>query len=124
MPSNCYYRTSHDCHSFLYFFFLIIRRPPRSTLFPYTTLFRSVRGGSSLVAEAHASPFQSRRDSRVPGARRGGSRTICRRREVRARLRRSANGSRSLPAAGGPLGRLTATLPSCCESGSSARGRL
>src|SRR5437762_4546532 len=28
--------------SFLYFFFLMIRRPPRSTLFPYTTLFRSV----------------------------------------------------------------------------------
>src|SRR2546426_4677240 len=27
----------------LYFFFLMIRRPPRSTLFPYTTLFRSVR---------------------------------------------------------------------------------
>src|SRR3712207_7781951 len=25
-------------------FFLMIRRPPRSTLFPYTTLFRSVRG--------------------------------------------------------------------------------
>src|SRR5438445_11266931 len=30
-------------HSLLYsFFFLMIRRPPRSTLFPYTTLFRSV----------------------------------------------------------------------------------
>src|SRR3982750_4963177 len=29
-------------HSPLYFFFLMIRRPPRSTLFPYTTLFRSV----------------------------------------------------------------------------------
>ena len=28
--------------SSLYFFFLMIRRPPRSTLFPYTTLFRSV----------------------------------------------------------------------------------
>src|SRR5256885_9892990 len=28
--------------SFIYFFFLMIRRPPRSTLFPYTTLFRSV----------------------------------------------------------------------------------
>src|SRR5256885_9692510 len=28
----------------LFFFFLMIRRPPRSTLFPYTTLFRSVRG--------------------------------------------------------------------------------
>src|SRR6266487_6590212 len=26
-----------------FFFFLIIRRPPRSTLFPYTTLFRSPR---------------------------------------------------------------------------------
>src|SRR5215472_18780606 len=25
-----------------YFFFLMIRRPPRSTLFPYTTLFRSL----------------------------------------------------------------------------------
>src|SRR2546426_11863868 len=30
------------------FFFLMIRRPPRSTLFPYTTLFRSVR---ALVME-------------------------------------------------------------------------
>src|SRR3712207_6870784 len=27
------------------FFFLMIRRPPRSTLFPYTTLFRSASGG-------------------------------------------------------------------------------
>src|SRR3712207_9578014 len=27
--------------SILYLFFLMIRRPPRSTLFPYTTLFRS-----------------------------------------------------------------------------------
>src|SRR5260221_8021697 len=26
-----------------FFFFLMIRRPPRSTLFPYTTLFRSVK---------------------------------------------------------------------------------
>src|SRR3712207_116345 len=29
---------------FACFFFLMIRRPPRSTLFPYTTLFRSVLG--------------------------------------------------------------------------------
>src|SRR5699024_12787204 len=28
--------------SFLLFFFLLFRRPPRSTLFPYTTLFRSL----------------------------------------------------------------------------------
>src|SRR5438552_16124218 len=32
---------------FFYFFFLMIRRPPRSTLFPYTTLFRS-RWGAVL----------------------------------------------------------------------------
>src|SRR5947207_4149460 len=29
--------------SLSFFFFLMIRRPPRSTLFPYTTLFRSAR---------------------------------------------------------------------------------
>src|SRR5437899_12716015 len=28
-------------HFYMFFFFLMIRRPPRSTLFPYTTLFRS-----------------------------------------------------------------------------------
>src|SRR2546426_7222191 len=28
--------------TWLFFFFLMIRRPPRSTLFPYTTLFRSM----------------------------------------------------------------------------------
>src|SRR3712207_8622748 len=31
------------------FFFLMIRRPPRSTLFPYTTLFRSLRALSLVV---------------------------------------------------------------------------
>src|SRR5256885_9940638 len=30
-------------HTLLIFFFLMIRRPPRSTLFPYTTLFRSAK---------------------------------------------------------------------------------
>src|SRR3712207_8939854 len=29
---------------YMFFFFLMIRRPPRSTLFPYTTLFRSRQG--------------------------------------------------------------------------------
>src|SRR2546430_16204757 len=33
---------------FPFFFFLMIRRPPRSTLFPYTTLFRSRGGGHWL----------------------------------------------------------------------------
>src|SRR2546422_11513467 len=36
---------------FLSFFFLMIRRPPRSTLFPYTTLFRSVLGRGRHVEE-------------------------------------------------------------------------
>src|SRR2546422_3786128 len=34
----------------MFFFFLMIRRPPRSTLFPYTTLFRSLPFHFSLVA--------------------------------------------------------------------------
>src|SRR2546430_13892476 len=43
-----------ECRLFLFFFFLMIRRPPRSTLFPYTTLFRSVgelSGGDSARAQ-------------------------------------------------------------------------
>src|SRR5256886_8173710 len=34
----------------MFFFFLMIRRPPRSTLFPYTTLFRSAIGIAVLLA--------------------------------------------------------------------------
>src|SRR2546425_12460084 len=33
------------------FFFLMIRRPPRSTLFPYTTLFRSVSACAELFTK-------------------------------------------------------------------------
>src|SRR3712207_9121118 len=36
----------------IFFFFLMIRRPPRSTLFPYTTLFRS-RAALALGMAAH-----------------------------------------------------------------------
>src|SRR5438270_5521547 len=45
---------SYSSHlSFLFlFFFLMIRRPPRSTLFPYTTLFRS-RGRDRARADHH-----------------------------------------------------------------------
>src|SRR5207249_5558663 len=39
------------------FFFLLIRRPPRSTLFPYTTLFRSNIAGI-VVDEEHGAPDQ------------------------------------------------------------------
>src|SRR5690348_17907173 len=37
--------------SLLFFFFLMIRRPPRSTLFPYTTLFRSEDVDRDRIAE-------------------------------------------------------------------------
>src|SRR2546430_9124489 len=37
---------------FVFFFFLMIRRPPRSTLFPYTTLFRSEEQVSELEASS------------------------------------------------------------------------
>src|SRR2546428_14090606 len=66
---------------YLAFFFLMIRRPPRSTLFPYTTLFRSWLDRShrnfqrpplqrlpgpespgSLRSEEHTSELQSRSD--------------------------------------------------------------
>src|SRR2546422_11115318 len=39
--SVVFFYSTHVC-LYLFFFFLMIRRPPRSTLFPYTTLFRSV----------------------------------------------------------------------------------
>src|SRR3712207_8560036 len=35
------------------FFFLMIRRPPRSTLFPYTTLFRSLVGRAFVLQAGH-----------------------------------------------------------------------
>src|SRR6266446_9612392 len=44
------------------FFFLMIRRPPRSTLFPYTTLFRS---DGSLGAHPPSIPVRARADRRL-----------------------------------------------------------
>src|SRR6266536_4572755 len=66
----------HGSTMISYFFFLRIRRPPRSTLFPYTTLFRSLPhrrppapGSSSSPgacdrqrSEEHTSELQSRVD--------------------------------------------------------------
>src|SRR5204862_7348706 len=51
------------------FFFLMIRRPPRSTLFPYTTLFRSCqtgakgRGVKRQIQESIALSLQASRES-------------------------------------------------------------
>src|SRR5438034_11534469 len=68
--------TSH-CIAYAHsFFFLMIRRPPRSTLFPYTTLFRSsskrelaVVGGAALVTGfvmTLRKPAPRRADQRAP----------------------------------------------------------
>src|SRR2546422_5539116 len=57
----------------------MIRRPPRSTLFPYTTLFRSRREEIELPADLGAAPAQAldarkqcRRESRPVGLHRRG----------------------------------------------------
>src|SRR3712207_7661651 len=44
------------------FFFLMIRRPPRSTLFPYTTLFRSPYGGHDGGRDLMAAVVSSDRE--------------------------------------------------------------
>src|SRR5215469_3914811 len=49
---------------FLFFFFLMIRRPPRSTLFPYTTLFRS----RPSPARDRGLPGRGRQPPAGPGA--------------------------------------------------------
>src|SRR6266516_6305456 len=57
--------TSRLC--LLLFFFLMIRRPPRSTLFPYTTLFRSCRPAEGSPQAPHRrTPVRRRR--RFPAA--------------------------------------------------------
>src|SRR3712207_9014821 len=56
--------------SLSHLFFLMIRRPPRSTLFPYTTLFRSTRGACTPREPAHADACAGARPhSRAPGGR-------------------------------------------------------
>src|SRR5690606_41554541 len=52
------------------FFFLMIRRPPRSTLFPYTTLFRSAPGTAVAAAAQrrvghHRHGHQDRKSTRL-----------------------------------------------------------
>src|SRR5690348_18361583 len=59
---------------FSFFFFLMIRRPPRSTLFPYTTLFRSIaqskldeirKGLEQLARRPTSDPAIDRKSTRL-----------------------------------------------------------
>src|SRR2546430_16603169 len=63
-------RTFTQCS--IFFFFLMIRRPPRSTLFPYTTLFRSLwHSPASQAVGILVRPTLARtRSRRIPTARR------------------------------------------------------
>src|SRR6266513_5031374 len=54
--------------SLAFFFFLMIRRPPRSTLFPYTTLFRSAEFLAEAPERGLREEFRDRR-TLVPSAR-------------------------------------------------------
>src|SRR5688572_31198053 len=100
----------------LLFFFLMIRRPPRSTLFPYTTLFRSPgsrrphhvrnrrpptslrKAHISLRSEEHTSELQSQ------------SNLVCRLLLEKKKKRASTRRTRSLP-------------PACCTRTRSADQR-
>src|SRR6266540_4808608 len=44
---------------YTFFFFLMIRRPPRSTLFPYTTLFRSCKSPVTAGCQDNHPPFSA-----------------------------------------------------------------
>src|SRR6266536_4513650 len=52
---NCLVRATGAVTCVLFFFFLMIRRPPRSTLFPYTTLFRPRAPGRCVHARRRPS---------------------------------------------------------------------
>src|SRR5258706_11797524 len=53
---------------FLFFFFLMIRRPPRSTLFPYTTLFRSIVGMIPFGQKIELHGFDFLRERKIQGS--------------------------------------------------------
>src|SRR3712207_6972091 len=53
----------------------MIRRPPRSTLFPYTTLFRSLQHGRAVARELPDRPQDPARQHDHPRARRGCARS-------------------------------------------------
>src|SRR5580658_10834738 len=56
------------CLFLFFFFFLMIRRPPRSTLFPYTTLFRPVNSqlpGDLGLHPACPAAFPDRKSTRL-----------------------------------------------------------
>src|SRR5438477_6031753 len=61
MASSPYLVPPLSSHSICSLFFLMIRRPPRSTLFPYTTLFRSNKSSREpIIKSVPSSPGRTR----------------------------------------------------------------
>src|SRR5256885_17115199 len=83
----CYFSRMGSIYGVFFFFFLMIRRPPRSTLFPYTTLFRSHRRAGTQLERVLGGGHGLHREG--PPARRGGAR----RRHPRVLLARVAEKS-------------------------------
>src|SRR6266853_3802108 len=117
-----------------FFFFLMIRRPPRSTLFPYTTLFRSLRlaphpgrrggrprrGGAPAAIPGADAPLP-------PGARRRGRRRLVAAHAAPLRLPdggRAVVPRRALRAPlGGPRARDRRTMAGRARAGHAGGGR-
>src|SRR5258708_38429851 len=57
----------HDTVGPIFFFFLMIRRPPRSTLFPYTTLFRSASTATAHSRQRCRDYFRAKQAGSRPG---------------------------------------------------------
>src|SRR2546430_10594254 len=100
----------------LFFFFLMIRRPPRSTLFPYTTLFRSVvedrraqrlslTGGAGIFGGSGPNPRSEEHTSELQSQ----SNLVC-----RLLLEKKNNTSSSQPR--------FSRLPHLCSTPSTSRG--
>src|SRR3712207_9313401 len=66
--NNFYLSESLIYSIFFLFFFLMIRRPPRSTLFPYTTLFRSTLEARYLHSPESQDPSSPNRVAYLEGA--------------------------------------------------------
>src|SRR2546421_1258974 len=98
----------------------MIRRPPRSTLFPYTTLFRS-RGGAVATGTAAArARAHHAREVRRPRGSRGGTRRRARAR----RLQRSEEHTSELQSRSDLVCRLLLEKKNNLEGGSSADEHL
>src|SRR2546422_2373088 len=107
--------------TFTFFFFLMIRRPPRSTLFPYTTLFRSIekrwpgedaRGARAFRPAGAVAPEPRARSEEHTSELQSRLHLVCRLLLEKKKSRTASAGARSHSRSSKrPIGSLTPTLP-------------